>query len=227
MRPGGCVLVAATLLSSALCATLPGCASGKKSAGKGDADRYLRLAYVQRERGETQQAIDSAKQALVRDPKSADAHHFLGVMYLSVSQPKEAAAELRAAVRINPYLTDAHNSLGVAYRELKDYDKALKEFQTALNDRNYKTPEMVQLNLGNIYMDQGVLSEAIRCFQRSVDANPSYAFGYLSLGTAYQKSGKPDLAAEQFRKVMSLAPESPEAARAKQLLEAGGKRSGP
>ena len=43
---------------------------------------------------------------------------------------------------------------------------------------------------------------------------------------AYQKTGKPEQAAGQFRKVMALAPDTPEAARAKQLLESGGARSG-
>ena len=215
------------MIACALFGILPGCASsGKKSSHKEDADRYLRLAYVQFEHEETQQAIETTKQAIKLDPGNADAHNFLGLIYLSLSKTKEASDELREAVKLNPYFTDAHNNLGLAYRELKQYDKARKEFLTALEDRNYKTPEKVHLNLGNLYMDQGVMTEAIRCFERSVELNPKYSLGYLSLGTAYQKTGKTEQAAQQFHKVISLAPETPEATRAKQLLDSGGKRSG-
>src|SRR5262249_10903865 len=118
------------------------------------------------------------------------------------------------------------NQLGICYRETKDYDKALKEFQIALNDKNYKTPEKVLLNLGTLYDAQGNLPEAARSFQRSVDANPKYTLGYLALAAVYQKMGKPEQAAGQCRKVMALAADTPEAARAKQLLESGGARGG-
>jgi Tfp pilus assembly protein PilF len=189
--------------------------------------RLLRLGFVQLEQGQTQKALDSAQQAIEKDKNNSEAHNFLGLIYMSQSQFDKAAEELRDAVRINPYFTDAHNQLGVCYRETKQYDKALKEFQIALNDKNFQTPEKVLLNLGNLYVDQGVMSEAVRSFQRAVELNPNYILGYLALGSAYQKIGKPEQAAGQFRKVMALAPDTPEAARAKQLLESGGARSGP
>jgi type IV pilus assembly protein PilF len=191
-----------------------------------ESGRLLRLGYVQFERGETQQALDSAEQAVAKDKNNAEAHNFLGLIYMSQSQYDKATEQLRDAVRINPYFTDAHNQLGICYREMKDYDKSMKEFQIALNDKNYKTPEKVLLNLGNLYVDQGVMAEAVRSFQRAVELNPKYTLGYLALGSAYQKMGKPEQAAGQFRKVMALAPDTPEAARAKQLLESGGARSG-
>jgi type IV pilus biogenesis/stability protein PilW len=191
-----------------------------------ESGRLLRLGYVQLERGQTQQALDSAQQAVAKDKGNAEARNFLGLIYMSQSEFDRAAEQLREAVRINPYFTDAHNQLGVCYRETKQYDKAVKEFQTALNDKNFKTPEKIYLNLGNLYVDQGVMSEAVRSFQRAVEINPNYILGYLALGSAYQKTGKPEQAAGQFRKVMALAPDTPEAARAKQLLESGGARSG-
>jgi Tfp pilus assembly protein PilF len=191
-----------------------------------ESGRLLRLGYVQLERGQTQQALDSAQQAVAKDKGNAEARNFLGLIYMSQSEFDQAAVQLREAVRINPYFTDAHNQLGVCYRETKQYDKAVKEFQAALNDKNFKTPEKIYLNLGNLYVDQGVMSEAVRSFQRAVEINPNYILGYLALGSAYQKTGKPEQAAGQFRKVMALAPDTPEAARAKQLLESGGARSG-
>ena len=226
-QPDGRARLAALVLIGVFGVGAAACASsGSRSAARGEADRYLRLAAVQMERRQTQEAMASARQALARDPKSSEAHYFLGYIYMSQSDFKQAAEHLREAVRLNPYYTDAHNSLGVTYRELKQYDKALKEFQTALNDKSYGTPEKVQLNLGNLYLEQGVMPEALRCFARAVALNPSYLLGYISLGTAYQKSGQSELAAAQFCKVLSLAPDSPETVQAKLLLGTGAARCG-
>lgn len=226
-RPHGPVRGSVLLACLLTAAATGGCASGGvKMSPQDESGRLLRLGYVQLEQGQTQQALDSARQAVDKDKNNAEAHNLLGLIYMSQSQFDKAAEQLRDAVRINPYFTDAHNQLGVCYRETKEYDKAVKEFEIALNDKNFKTPEKVFLNLGNLYVDQGVMSEAVRSFQRAVEVNPNYVLGYLALGSAYQKIGKPEQAAGQFRKVMALAPDTPEAARAKQLLDSGGARSG-
>ncbi|HEV8120145.1 MAG TPA: tetratricopeptide repeat protein, partial [Candidatus Polarisedimenticolia bacterium] len=123
-------------MSAAACVALlvlfmaQGCASQeKKSSAAGDATRYLRLAYVQFERGQTSQALESAHEAVKRDPKSAEAHYFLGVIHTGLSEYPQAMSELKEAIALDPHYTDAHNNLGVVYVELKDYDKAMKEFQ--------------------------------------------------------------------------------------------------
>ena len=196
-----------------------GCASqGKKSSAEGDATRYLRLAYVQFERGQTSQALESAHEAVKHDPRSAEAHYFLGVIHTGLSEYPLAVTELKEALTLDPHYTDAHNNLGVAYVELKQYDKAMKEFQASLSDKTYRTPEKVHLNMGNMYVSQGVLSEAMRSFQRALDLNPKYLLAYLGLGDVYKRMGKTDLAAQQFKKVIEIAPDSPEAGRARQGL---------
>lgn len=207
--------------------TAAGCASsGKKGNAADESTRYLRLALVQMEQGQTSQALESAREAVRRDPKNAEAHHYLGLILMNLSEYDQAIDHLETAVKIDPHYTDAHNVLGVVYRETKQYDKSLKEFQAALSDRTYRTPEKIQLNLGNLYLDQGVLGEAQRSFQKAVEINPKYLLGYIGLGTTYQRMGKPDLASAQFRKVLELSPTGPEAERAKQLLSSPGARSG-
>jgi Tfp pilus assembly protein PilF len=211
----------------AIAAGVSGCASGGgKSAAQGESERYLRLGYVQLERGQTQEALASVNMAIQRDSKNADAQNFAGLIYMSQSDYQKAAEHLREAVRLNPFFTDAHNNLGAVYTELKQYDKSLAELQTALKDKTYNTPEKIQLNLGNLYVDQGVMSEAIRWYEQAVKTNPGYVRGHFALGAAYQKIGKGDLAAQQFRTVIELAPDAPEAVRAKQELESGARRSG-
>lgn len=201
--------------------------AAQKKQGAGPAQRYYRLGQSQFVQGKTLEAIASLKKAIELDPKLADAENYLGVIYLQQSDPRQAAKHLKRAVDINPYLTDAHNSLGVAYTELKKYDRALEEFQTALKDKTYETPEKIYLNTGHLYLEQGNTDEAIKACKQAIAVNPKYVRGYFVLGTAYQQSGQADLAAQQFRKVVKLEPDSNEATQARQQLEAKVKRSGP
>jgi type IV pilus biogenesis/stability protein PilW len=225
--PGGLIRPAAVWLLAGVMAVGTGCASGgNKRSVQDESGRLLRLAYVQLERGQTQEALASANDAVKRDPKNAEAHNFVGLIYMSQSDYPKAAVELKEAVRLNPFFTDAHNNLGVAYRETKQYDKALAEFEAALKDKTYKSQEKVQLNLGHLYLDQGVMAAAVQAYERAVSINPNYALGFLALGTAYQKMGRKDEAIAQFKKVVALAPDTPEAQRARQEIESGAGRSG-
>ena len=223
VRPWGAVAaVVCLLLAGAACAS-----SGSKGGAQADeSNRFLRLALVQMEQGQTSAALESAREAVKRDPKNPEAHHYLGLILMNLSEYDQSIEHLQEAVKLDPHFTDAHNVLGVVYRETKQYDKALKEFQAALSDKTYRTPEKIQLNLGNLYLDQGILSEAQKSFEKAVTINPKYLLGYIGLGTTYQKMGKPDLATAQFRKVIELSPNGPEAERAKQLLTSPAARSG-
>ena len=225
----GCVRPWVTM-AAVVCLILAGAAcasSGSKGGAQADeSNRFLRLALVQMEQGQTSQALESAREAVKRDPRNAEAHHYLGLILMNLSEYNQAIEHLEEAIKLDPHFTDAHNVLGVVYRETKQYDKALREFQAALADKTYRTPEKIHLNLGNLYLDQGVLSEAQKSFEKAVSLNPKYLLGYIGLGTTYQRMGKTDLATAQFRKVIELSPNGPEAERAKQLLTSSGTRSG-
>jgi Tfp pilus assembly protein PilF len=218
----------AYLLMAALVLGLAACAGGhtRRASRENDAQRYLRLGQLQFTQGRTLQAIESVQKAIHLDSSLAEAHNLLGLIYLQQSDFKAAVGPLKEAIHLNPYYTDAHNQLGVAYKELKEYDKALKEFDIALNDRGYSSPEKIYLNEGYLYLEQKRFPEAIGNFQKAVVANPDYLLGILALGTAYQQAGQPDKAATEFRKVVRLGPDSPEANRARQLLSGQVKQGG-
>ena len=203
-----------------------GVAARPRSAVEADAQRYYRLGQTQFEQGMTLQAIESLKKAIDMNPKLAEAHNYLGIIYLQQTDPSRAAKYLKKAVEINPYYTDAHNTLGVAYKEMGKYDRALAEFETALKDRTYATPEKIHLNMGHLYLAQGDYPQAIHSFEQALTIRPDYLRGMLGLGLAYQKSGRTELATRKFQEVVKLHPDSAEAAEARQLLGGQGKREG-
>src|SRR5262249_51649776 len=143
-------------------------------------------------------------------------HYLLGFIHYQQSEYKPAEKEFKKAIKLNPYYTDAHNHLGLVYREEKEYDDALSQFQAALNDKAYKTPEKIHLNIGHLYMARGMYPEAIASFQKAVALKPDYLRGHLGLGAAYARAGKKDLSEKELRQVLTLGPDTPEAAEARQ-----------
>jgi type IV pilus biogenesis/stability protein PilW len=198
---------------------LAGCASGGSgSSERNDAQRYLRLAQLRLEQGKTLEAIESTRNAIDLDSGMVEAHNFLGLIYLSTSEFDKAVEELERAVQIDPYFTDARNNLGIAYKKVGQYERAEEEFQSAFRDKNYRSREKIHLNLGHLYLEQGRNREAIEAFRRALEIEPEYLLALIGLGQGYSVVGRADLAEQALRKVVRLAPGSPEAARAQQLL---------
>src|SRR5438445_2240889 len=152
-------------------------AARSKSAIEADAQRYYRLGQTQFEQGMTLQAIESLKKAIDMNPKLAEAHDYLGVIYLQQTDPSHAVKYLKKAVEIDPYYTDAHNTLGVAYKELGKFEKALAEFEIALKDRTYATPEKIHLNMGQVFLARGDYPQAIQSFEKALTIKPDYLRG--------------------------------------------------
>ena len=209
--------IVGALLALALLLASPA-AARPRSERRDDAERYYRLGVVQFESGRTLQAIEAIEKALDIDPDLAVAHNYLGYIHLQQSDLKAATRAFKRAVATDPYLTDAWNNLGLAYREQGRYERALEAFDRALADKGYRSREKIHLNVGHLHLARGENQEAIRSFEQAVAANPAYLRGILGLGTAYQRSGRPDLAEKELRRVLSLGPQSPEAAEARQIL---------
>jgi type IV pilus biogenesis/stability protein PilW len=209
------------VLATFLCAGLLGCASSQSTHNREEsrqAEGLYRLAQLDFSQGKNQDAITHAKKSISLDPKNADVHAFLGLVYLYLSDYRSAEKSLQEAVNLNPYLTDARNTLGAVYMKTGRKDEAQAEFLQCLKDTTYRHPEKVLYNLGTLQLEEKHVSEAEATFRRAVEVNASYAKGYYGLGQALLLSGRRDEAAKNFEKVIALDPSSPEAAKAKEAL---------
>jgi len=208
-------------LAAIVCAALLGCASSQGARSKEEnrqAEGLYRLAQLDFSQGKNQDAIAHAKKSISLDPKNADVHAFLGLVYLYLSDYRNSEKSLQEAVKLNPYLTDARNTLGAVYMKTGRKAEAQTEFLECLKDTTYAHPEKVLYNLGTLQLDEKHLAEAESTFRRAVQANASYAKGYYGLGQALLLSGRREEAAKNFEKVIALDPASPEAAKAKEAL---------
>jgi protein O-GlcNAc transferase len=211
------------LLSAAILAWLPvalsACASAPPQRSENrQAQQYFQLGQANLSEGKNQEAIQNLKKSIQLNPKDADVHNFLGVVYLLLSDFPQAEKELEEALKLNPYLTDAKNSLGAVYMKTDRPEKAQGMFEDALKDKTYSNPEKILYNLGTLHLDAKRYPEALDAFHRAVAANPGYAKGYFGMGLALAATGRPDDARLNFQKVINLDPKSPEAARAQEFL---------
>lgn len=95
------------------------------------------------ESGDLARAEDLFHQAVTRDPDSAEAHFYLGVVLSTQEQMDQAARAYQNALLLAPDLAEAHWNLALAYAALNRPADAIAEFE-AFIELGPDTPEADQ-----------------------------------------------------------------------------------
>ena len=147
------------------------------------------------------------------DPKDAELHDDVALLYMGVGQLAPAVQHFEASVMLRPESAAAHFNLGTALAQAGRLDDAVTAFRAALARRpDYA---LAHNNLGQVMLAQGKTGDALTHLQRAVrldGANPQALFG---LAEAYAAIGSYDLAIEAVDRAIRL-PMPP--ALAKQVL---------
>jgi Tfp pilus assembly protein PilF len=77
----------------------------------------------------------------------------------------------------------------------------------------------VYYSIGIIHYKNDRVDEAIQNFTIAKNMDPQFAAAYYQLGLAFLKKGDMKSAAENLEKYLNLAPDSPQSAQVKALLE--------
>ncbi len=91
---------------------------------------------------------------------------------------------------------------------LGDRERALTEYLDSLKmDSDWPS---ANANLGNLYLRQRRVDEAIAAFQRAITLDPLFTDAYLSLADAYRQAGREAEGEKLLRSGMALAPRNPD-----------------
>jgi len=126
--------------------------------------------------------------------------------------------QLKAMIEQDPGNAGAHAQLGNVYFDAQRFPDAITAYEQSLkinpNDPNVST------DLGVSYFYSNRPDEALAQFDRSLKIDPKHTKTLLNKGIVLA-FGKEDLraAADEWKKVVELAPDSPEGQRARQALE--------
>jgi tetratricopeptide (TPR) repeat protein len=126
--------------------------------------------------------------------------------------------ELQTLAEQNPTDPAPRVQLGNLFFDAERYDEAITWYEAALTLRPADADVSTDLGVAYYYTNQP--DRAISQFERSLSTNPKHTKTLLNLGIV-QAFGKQDLAgaAESWRQVVALAPDSPEGQAAKKALD--------
>ena len=135
-----------------------------------------------------------------KERQGAEAHYDLGINAQASGDVRGALREFEEALKLDPDFADAHNAIAVLLHISFDKkDDAEKHYKQALEIR--PTFSEAKVNLGNLYLDEGRLDEAIALYQQALN-DMLYATPYIAeanLGWAYFKKGNSAQALEHLR----------------------------
>lgn len=155
-------------------------------------------------------AACAGPQAEVEKQETAQAAYDIGLGALVEGNLPKAIGELQRAVENAPQNPRYHHALGNAYLRAGETDKAIAAFRRAVElDPRFSDA----LNdLGAAYTRRQQWDLAIDAFRKAV-ANPRYLNperAYINLGNTYMIQGRYGMAAEEFRRVVDVTPQSPD-----------------
>lgn len=172
---------------------------------------HKRIGAIYAGQGILDKAIKHYNKALEINPKDKDIHFYLGLSYIDMNRTHDAMRSLENAVKSSPDNLKANYYLGVIYKDRNMLDQAIKLFNTTANQSNDSNIKMESHRLlGETYKELGLIDEAITNYEEAVkktvdnnDIEKQKEILY-NLGMAYTKSGKKQLAINNWEKLQSI-----------------------
>jgi Tfp pilus assembly protein PilF len=169
--------------------------------------------------GRYEEAVEALLGALELDPHLSDAHNNLGIVYDAMGRKNEAEKQYRLALADPAYPTPekVYSNLGVLYSSQGRDREAIDELRRAVEI----DPKFYQAHfeLASVLERVGELDEAVREYKVAAPGYRDDGRYFYRLGLAYFRLGLKEEAKENLSRAVALAPGSPSAAQADDLLE--------
>ena len=183
-------------------------------AGQADANAAVSVALgrvleQEKKYGESEARLQKATELAPSDPA---AWVWLGETYLRQRNNGAADGAFRKAAEVaggNDYY------LGVARQRLRQYDEAVSAFE-----RSQGFGALVPYQIGVTRLFQEQWQPALDQLTRAIDSDPGLAYAYYYRGLAAEKLNRKDLLVNDMERFLKLAPDAPEAERARMILRA-------
>ena len=147
-----------------------------------------------------------------------------GLSLARADKLEEALAAFREAAELKPDLAEAHINLGLLlYRQGKS-DEAEKALLKALQLKpeepsSRETLAAIYFEKAKELLQLDKIDEALEKLKSCYGLDPNNAFTSYLLGYAYTQKGMKEEAAKSFEAFLQLAPDAPQAAKVKEILE--------
>ncbi len=190
-----------------------------------EADYHNQLGRIYYRLKDRVSALKEFRLSVKHNPYDPFFRSDLGSYYLSQGEFEKARLQYQKAVDIEPYYLLARLRLGESQLGLKKIATAREEFYKVLKlkgllprlispgkdyqDRLFKFDySAVNVGLGRCWMEEGNIIQAIAEFRKALKLNPRSAGAHSGLADVYSVQKRYDLAADEIRKAIRLAPQN-------------------
>lgn len=166
--------------------------------------------------GKLNEAEPVLSEVITRNPRYADVHNKLGIIYNLRGDMEKAAEHFEHALELNPRYTEASLNLAVTYNDLGEFKKAQEVFsmaaQIAHPDPGALDPFIAgklaneHFKLGNMYLEFNMNDEAITEYTKAIKLHPRLPDIHTKLGIALRNKGLIDDAVAHFSKAKAINP---------------------
>jgi len=186
------------------------------SAPKAAADLY-RSALESSKAGDHKKAVEQLKSAIALYPQFSLALNELGVQYLFLAQPDDAATVLAEAVKLSPDEVTPRLNYGIALLNQNKFPASEEQLRIVVT-KNDSLPT-AHMYLGISLARQHKLDEAERQLLIAIDKNSSgVALAHRFLGGVYWAKKDYTKAADQLEMYLKLMPNAGDAVRTREEI---------
>ena len=136
------------------------------------------------------------------DPKDAELHDDVALLYMGVGQMTSAVRHFEASVTLKPDSAAAHFNLGTALAQAGRLPDAVTALRAAIERRPGYA--LAHGNLGQVLLAQGKTGDALKHLQEAVRLDAANPQALSGLAEAYAASGSIDLAIETIDRAIKL-----------------------
>ncbi len=171
-----------------------------------DHELWFLLGAINGQLGHFDAAIQCCKKVISLKQDYFEAYYNLGQSYIRQGRGKEALESFRNTLRLEPHHRQAQADLVT----ILQHQLFTKHRKTGAGKRKNKVPGNFEaiIKIGNTARERGDMGEALACYHAAEQQMPRQSDVLELLGQTYQDLRKADEAADYFRQLVNLYPDS-------------------
>jgi O-antigen biosynthesis protein len=138
---------------------------------------------------QTDLLIEQYLKKAVAEPHSSIIQVNLGSLYATRRQWEQAIIHYQKAIALSPNSLTAYRNLAKVYQKTAEPIKAAEVLYRGYSSEPHKVSATEHCKLGKALQHQGKLPEAIVCYRRAIELEPSLTVAYLGMAEASEIQG--------------------------------------
>jgi tetratricopeptide (TPR) repeat protein len=169
---------------------------------KPDPRVYKILGNARQAQGKVEEAKSCYAKAIELDPDFAEAYTNLGTLYAQEQQWQSAIAFYQKAIALQPNLASTYRNLARVWTQMGQLSEADECWFKAYSLEPAKATPEEHIHLGDNFLRQNQVTQAIRCYCHAIELNPNSNEAYQQLGNALKAQKKVQEEVANYRKII-------------------------